>query len=515
METGQFRDLTRIYMLIVGAFSVVFFVRWVIMGYLMGGAAVALQCGAAFFVFLIIGAVILYIGLERYDTIFTPAPPVYPYYPAWSQYYPHQPYYPPAYGPYYPPGYYPPAGGYYPPPGYAARPPAYPYAPSYSYGYYPQAPRYPEAAPHPAQVATAMTTGPPPQPSQAPSPPSPAALPAPPAPASSAAPAVRSAPAAAPYPPPYQPAPAPLPLQPYALPPAVPSIDDIGNSRPLRLPSAPNLLLVFLGAIILGGFSLALMGATGYVSLVVFPLTFIIGFSFPSLIWISYVYSFERKAPRPSKSMLVAFTCGMLSTIPALIVNTAAAVMLGADSAHPTIVASLLTAAVVAPLIEEFSKPWGIFVVRDHVNSRLDGLIFGVTCGVGFALIENISYEVSFVLSGADVAAVWTLGSLARGLGSIMVHAAGAGLIGYAYGRYRVKKGSSLMVLPLAYIAAIIMHASWNGASVILSDVPYGDLLNIAFIPLFAVGAFLLLRYFLDRGAASELEPGGTLPEPQ
>lgn len=500
-------------MLIVGAFSIVFFVRWVMMGYLLGGAMVALQCSAAFFVFLIIGGVILYLGLERYDTIFSPAPPVYPYYPAWSQYYPHQPYYPPAYGPYYPPGYYPPAGGYYPPPGYAARPPAYPYAPSYAYGYYPPVSRYPEAAQRPAQVETAAPTAPSGQAPRTPARPSPAAPPAPQATAAFAAPAAPSAPAAAPYPPPYQPAPAPPPFQPYAPPAAVPSIDDIGNRKPLRLPSAANLLLVFLGAIILGGFSLALMGATGYVSLLIFPLTFIIGFSFPSLIWISYVYSFERKAPRPSKSMLVAFTCGMLSTIPALIVNTAAAVMLGADSAHPTIIASLLTAAVVAPLIEEFSKPWGVYIVRDHVNSRLDGLIFGVTCGVGFALIENISYEVSFVLSGADVAAVWTLGSLARGLGSIMVHAAGAGLIGYAYGRYRVRRGSSFMAVPLAFLAAIIMHAGWNGASVILSEVPYGDLLNIAFIPVFSIGAYLLLRYFLDRGAASELEPGGTLPE--
>ena len=265
-------------------------------------------------------------------------------------------------------------------------------------------------------------------------------------------------------------------------------------------------------AIVVGGLSLALAPATGY-TLLIFPLAFIIGFSFPSLIWISYVYSFEKREPRPSKSILVAFTYGMLSTIPALLVNTAASVWLGADGPHPAVIASLLAAAVVAPLVEEFSKPWGVILVSDEVRSRLDGLIFGVTCGVGFALIENISYELSFALTGGNPAAVWTLGSLARGLGSIMIHATGAGLIGYAYGRYRLKKGSSIWGVALAYMLAVIMHASWNGASVLLPGLPGGEYIDIAFIPVFALGAFLLLKHFLDKGAASELEPGGYLPE--
>jgi RsiW-degrading membrane proteinase PrsW (M82 family) len=281
---------------------------------------------------------------------------------------------------------------------------------------------------------------------------------------------------------------------------------------PLRLPSASLLLKVFLAALAVGGLSLALAPATGY-TVVIFLFAFIIGFSFPSLIWISYVYSFEKREPRPSKSILVAFTYGMLSTIPALLINTAASVLLGADSPHPTVIATLLTVALVAPLVEELSKPWGLLLVRDHVRSRLDGLIFGVTCGVGFALIENISYELSFALTGDNPAAVWTIGSLARGLGSIMIHAAGAGLIGYAYGRYRLKKGSSLWGILLAYMLAVLMHASWNGASVLLPELPGGDYLNIAFIPLFAVGAFFLLKHFIERGAASELEPGGYLSE--
>jgi RsiW-degrading membrane proteinase PrsW (M82 family) len=475
METIHFRDLTRIYMLIAGAFCIVFFTRWVIIGYIVGGVAQAFICGAGLFIFLIIGIGALYVGLERYDSFFSPAPPPIHYYPTYYYNYPQMPYYPLAYGPYYPFGYYPPAGMYHPPPSYDGRQPAYQPPLYYQYGYYPQYYPYPGPA-----VESPRTAAGPPQYG--------------PAQPQSSVPATGPVPTA-------------QPTSPQG------SVDEMGNRRPLRLPSASILLRTFLVAIIVGGLSLAFAVPSGYISLLIFPFAFIIGFSFPSLIWISYVYSFEKREPRPSKSILVAFTWGMLSTIPALMVNTAAASILGADGPNPSIMASLLTVALVAPIFEELSKPWGVLLVREEVRSRLDGLIFGVTCGVGFALIENISYEVSFALTGQNPAAVWTIGALARGLGSIMVHAAGAGLIGYAYGRYRLMRGSSFWAVPIAYGLAVSLHAAWNGASVILPLLPVGDYINIAFIPLFALGAFYLLKHFLDRGAASELEPGGYLSE--
>jgi RsiW-degrading membrane proteinase PrsW (M82 family) len=475
METIHYRDLTRIYMLIGGAFSIVFFSEWVLVGFLAGGAAGAVLCGAALFIFLIMGIAIIFIALERYDSFFSPPPPYYQFSPPQYYYYPPAGYYPQNFGPYNPAWYYPPPGAQYPYGTYYPPPAAYYPAPAY----YPSAPtQYPPAGAYDPAAQT------------------------------------RSPPVGA-----YHPA---APTQPPAAPtyqqPAWPqyqtgeSPDEAGNRRPLRLPSASLLLKVFLAALVVGGLSLAL-GSVNGIFLLVFPVAFIIGFSFPSLIWISYVYSFEKREPRPSKSVLVAFTYGMLSTIPALIINTVVSIVVGAEGPHPTVIASLLAAAVGAPLIEEFVKPWGVRLVSADVRSRLDGLIFGVTCGVGFALIENISYELSFALTGDNPAAIWTLGSLARGLGSIMIHATGAGLIGYAYGRYRLKKGASLWGVALAYILAVILHASWNGASVLLPELPGGDILDLAFIPVFAVGAFLILRHFIDRGAASELEPGGHIPE--
>jgi RsiW-degrading membrane proteinase PrsW (M82 family) len=272
------------------------------------------------------------------------------------------------------------------------------------------------------------------------------------------------------------------------------------------LPDAMKLLAFFLAAVLVGGLALALAPYTAYLSLLIFLPAFIIGFSFPSIIWISYVYGFEKTHLLPSKTILKAFVWGMLSTIPALLVNTIAAGIVG-EGPGASLLVTLTVAAVVAPLIEEFSKPWGVLLVREDVRGPLDGLILGVTCGVGFALIENITYEFSFVLTGESAAAVWTLGSLARGLGSIMVHATGAGLIGYAYGRHRL--GGGAIAIGLAYLAAVAMHSAWNGSSALLSTVDWGIFATVPFMMLFVIGSYYLLRYLIDRGAASEARGTG------
>ena len=127
MELWRFRDLSRIYLLVAGAFSVVFFVRWVMIGYFTGGAFLAAVCGAALFIFLLLGVYLLYFGLERWDrfysdiTIPRPAQPYYAYYqPAYYQ----PGYYQPVY--YQGPAYYQAPTYYYAQPAYYYAPPARP-----------------------------------------------------------------------------------------------------------------------------------------------------------------------------------------------------------------------------------------------------------------------------------------------------------------------------------------------------------------------------------------------------
>ncbi len=455
MELGRYRDVARIYLLIAGAFSVTFFFRWVMIGYMIVGALGAVICGVALFIFLVLGLAILYFGLEEWDRFYSNMTVPRSYhaqvvYPQPGFYYQQPAAYSPGHGQpaYYPPGYGLPAYGM----------PAY-------YGQYPVPPpayRQPQAGyqPYPAPSY------------------------------------------------PVQPAFVP---QPYVVAVAVPH-RDLDPRRALILPDAHKLLAIFLLSVLAGGLALAAALYVHFAAIIVFLPAFVIGFSFPSMIWISYVYSFEKTHLLPSKTVLKAFVWGMLSTIPALLVNTAAALILG-EGPEASLFVTLAVASVVAPLIEEFSKPWGVPLVRSDVRGPLDGLILGVTCGVGFALIENISYEFSFVLTGQDAAAVWTLGSLARGLGSIMVHATGAGMIGYAYGRYRA--GGSLPPIGLAYMAAVGMHSAWNGISTVLGTYDMGVYATVPFMGIFVVVTYVVLRRLIDSGAAQEAAAGRTAEPPR
>ena len=207
-----------------------------------------------------------------------------------------------------------------------------------------------------------------------------------------------------------------------------------------------------------------------------FPIFFIIAFTFPSFIWISYVYHKDVLEPESKHGIFLALTWGMFSTLLAI---------------GPNSLVSLynftLAAVIVGPLVEEFFKPLGITRVKSEMNSELDGLIYGVTCGMGFAIIENFSYELEFVFSGDEAIVVWTLGSFIRGVGSTIVHAVGSGLIGFTYARLRIARQNRNMgvgslrnplynlSLPLAYILAVVLHAGWNGSASIQEFID-GDL---------------------------------------
>jgi RsiW-degrading membrane proteinase PrsW (M82 family) len=506
MEWARYRDMTRIYILVIGAFTVTFFVRQGILPAVLGGVTAGrVALAVVLLVFMLFGLYMLYFGLEKWDRFysdFTAPSPVYPQYGYYQPYYyPPPAYYyaPPAYSM---PPYAPPAYGMYYPQYQQYHQPAYQYPPAQQYPAPPAQQAPAQYRPAQAQSPVSQYRAPPAHPPAAPYPSAPQYQPA--APYQSAAQ--------------YQPVPAHPPAQPFpvdAAPryapaaPAFPAEPD--PRRALILPDATKLLAVFLGAVLIGGVALAAAYYITVLALFVFLPAFIIGFSFPSLIWISYVYHSDKTHRLPSKTVLKAFVWGMLSTVPALIVNTAAGEALG-YSEHASLAVTLIVVAAVAPLIEEFSKPWGVRLVRDDVRGPLDGLILGVTCGVGFALIENITYEFMFAAGYGGAAAVWTLGSLARGLGSIMVHAAGAGLIGYAYGRHRT--GGGLAPVALAYIAAVAMHAAWNGSSALFATADWGILGSAGFMVLFVAATYLLLRHLIDRGAALEAQAAGQVRVP-
>jgi len=140
-----------------------------------------------------------------------------------------------------------------------------------------------------------------------------------------------------------------------------------------------------------------------------------------------------------------------------------------------TIYGGLIVIAVLVPLIEEFFKPIGVWLLINRKPTPYQGFAAGILSGAGFAIFEN------FALS-ASTGEEWSLVVIAR-MGTSIIHIFTTGLTGWALaqawqeGRY--------FRLGLTYLVSVSIHALWNGLvmlsvipELLSSSTPYPDVLR-------------------------------------
>ncbi len=116
--------------------------------------------------------------------------------------------------------------------------------------------------------------------------------------------------------------------------------------------------------------------------------------------------------------------------------------------------------------IEEAAKlifPIGLFLWASY-RSEMDGILFGVAAGMGFASLETMGYGlVSFAKSGGNINVLDQV-LLVRGLLSPVGHAAWTGLICGVLWRERQRKKHGLFGLATftAFVVAVILHTLWD-----------------------------------------------------
>jgi hypothetical protein len=120
------------------------------------------------------------------------------------------------------------------------------------------------------------------------------------------------------------------------------------------------------------------------------------------------------------------------------------------------ILAILIFAAVIVPLIEEALKPIGVWLLAGFDLSPAAGFAAGVLCGAGYAFFESLA----LTGSGSD----WALSVTAR-IGTAVIHIANTGLMGWALAlAWREKR---YLNLGLTYLFVVMVHGLWNGLAVI------------------------------------------------
>jgi RsiW-degrading membrane proteinase PrsW (M82 family) len=180
----------------------------------------------------------------------------------------------------------------------------------------------------------------------------------------------------------------------------------------------------------------------------------------PPLIYTLWIRNTERYNREPWIPIFLCFLWGAtIAVVAAFILEVIFELPFTYSSSHPEKM-EFLAAIVIAPVIEEFTKPLALHLrsVRYNLDEFEDGLIYGAVAGLGFSATENLLYGYSSLSEG--VLAFLMLMAI-RSFGGCLLHASATALTGYGYGKTLMKHTSLFRVLPY-FILAIFLHGFYN-----------------------------------------------------
>jgi RsiW-degrading membrane proteinase PrsW (M82 family) len=222
------------------------------------------------------------------------------------------------------------------------------------------------------------------------------------------------------------------------------------------------LLVIITGGYFLGGVSPDL------------ELLFVLAIA-PSAFLIWYFYHIDKYKHESTRLLLVTFTLGAVSIIPAGLIEFVISRVLPRG---PDILSAFVYFLLGVALVEESFKFLSvrIYAFRSpHFDEPIDGIILGVAAALGFATIENIGYVFQY---GVETAII-------RGFLSVPAHAFWGAIIGFYLAEAKVKNDSSLAVRGL--VLAIFFHAVFDTITFVIPN---------GLASLIILTAFVLLVYF-------------------
>lgn len=254
------------------------------------------------------------------------------------------------------------------------------------------------------------------------------------------------------------------------------------STAPLEMPRPKHLWLLFVIGV--GGSTVCLLplmlagptlGSVLLALLVVLP-AWLIGFATPVFAWWSITsrHMGINIARRDAEWMLVA---GMLSTVPAIIINSVLTPVLitpfGLDATAVGTLGEGIVLFVSAPVGEELCKGLAVLALSRLILSPKHGFYVGSTVGLGFALLENAQY-IFMALLGEYSSVTYLFTAVLRGISSIPGHAMWTGLTGYALGCWLQRKKGQNAAGERSYLSEKA-NANWilydkNGTPVSMSS---------------------------------------------
>ena len=175
------------------------------------------------------------------------------------------------------------------------------------------------------------------------------------------------------------------------------------------------------------------------------------------MVFIYYKDSYEKE---PVGLLISLFALGMVSVIPALIIETLGELLFSSMFGNNTSVYNFFNVFFCVAIAEEggkyiftYLRTWN----NKNFNYKFDGIVYAVLVSLGFATVENILYVMQGGLSVA----------IARGLLSVPSHAIDAVYMGYYYGlaKYYDSVGNTRFknrCMVLSIIVPVILHGCYD-----------------------------------------------------
>ncbi|NLY74627.1 MAG: PrsW family intramembrane metalloprotease [Firmicutes bacterium] len=199
----------------------------------------------------------------------------------------------------------------------------------------------------------------------------------------------------------------------------------------------------------------------------------------PGLLWLWFFYRQDRYEPEPVRKIIKVFLVGLILVLPAGLLE-----QIWRDQMMESIqtgdwVSFLGLAFLVIALIEEGLKTIALIRMTGNsheLNEPVDGPIYGITMGLGFASLENLLWASIF---GFGVA-------ILRAAVTTLAHASFSGWMGFYVSKYRLESNRDGLILWKGFLAALIAHGTY-------------DFLLFLRTPFFSLLAFLLIGTLLVR----------------
>jgi protease PrsW len=175
----------------------------------------------------------------------------------------------------------------------------------------------------------------------------------------------------------------------------------------------------------------------------------------PGIAIMIYFYSKDQYDREPLKNLIISFLLGILSTLPAIILQLTLSKQLDAYFASKSLVYYFIYTFGIIGLSEEGSK---LFMLRIYAyrkkafNEPLDGIIYSVMVSMGFATLENIGYVWEGGLSVAFL----------RMFLSVPAHASFAVLMGYHVGLAKFDPENANTHFIKGLLLAAFFHGSYD-----------------------------------------------------